>query len=51
MQNLNEPLPHPLIGEAAPDAIVARAPDGQDFALAELWRGGPAVLVFLRHFG
>ena len=51
MQTTTEPLSHPLVGEAAPDARVARAPDGQDFALADLWRDGPAVLVFLRHFG
>lgn len=30
----------PLIDEA-----------GQPHALQELWAGGPAVIVFLRHFG
>ena len=32
------------------DAVV-QDPQGQEHRLGELWAGGPAVLVFLRHFG
>ena len=42
---------HPLLGEAAPDVLVARVPDAAEFTLAALWQDGPAVLVFLRHLG
>jgi peroxiredoxin len=37
-------------GRSAPDAILQDA-DGRDVRLSDLWRAGPSVLVFLRHFG
>ena len=42
---------HPKVGEQAPDVVVTRASDGAEVALSELWKEGPALLVFLRHFG
>lgn len=43
----------PDIGNRAPDCPVKQLVDGreQEIALATLWQKGPAVLVFLRHFG
>jgi peroxiredoxin len=37
-------------GERAPD-LVLRDGTGANVALSDLWRNGPLVLVFLRHFG
>lgn len=37
-------------GRPAPDAVLEDA-DGHDVRLSDLWRAGPSVLVFLRHFG
>jgi hypothetical protein len=37
--------------EAAAAAVEIEDVDGARHALAELWAQGPAVLVFLRHFG
>jgi peroxiredoxin len=37
-------------GDAAPDYKVFDA-SGREVALADLWREGPVVLAFLRHFG
>lgn len=34
-----------LAGIALPD------PDGREVRLASLWESGPAILVFLRHYG
>jgi hypothetical protein len=31
--------------------IVLPDVDGRDVQLGDLWRDGPAVLVFLRHYG
>jgi len=42
---------HPIVGEAAPLIDVRCAEDGSAYALADLWQKGPAVVVFLRHFG
>ncbi len=42
---------HPMENEPAPQVSVLRAENGSDFALAELWRNSPAILVFLRHTG
>ena len=38
-----------LSGTLAP--IELRDPDGQELRLGTLWEEGPAVLVFLRHYG
>ena len=38
------------VGQHAPDATLGRS-DGSDVTLAELWRDGPVVVAFLRHFG
>ena len=40
----------PQVGEAAPTLEVVDD-SGRRFALAELWRERPLVLVFIRHFG
>lgn len=37
-------------GDPAPHGD-ATGPDGQTIRLESLWSEGPAVLVFLRHFG
>lgn len=37
------------VGDAAPD-VVFGGPDG-DVSLHELYRDGPVVVAFLRHFG
>lgn len=37
-------------GQSAPNPTFGRS-DGSDVTLAELWRDGPVVLAFLRHFG
>ena len=41
----------PNIGDIAPDIGVRRAAGGMELRLAELWREGPAVLIFLRYLG
>ena len=38
------------VGEPAPDMAVLGEGD-REVRLSELWREGPTVLVFLRHFG
>ncbi len=38
------------IGEPAPDVTLANG-EGNEVSLAELWRAGPVVVAFLRHFG
>ncbi len=38
------------VGEKAPDLTFGRG-EGGDVSLSELWRDGPLVLAFLRHFG
>lgn len=38
------------VGQQAPDMTFGRS-DGPDVSLAELWREGPVVVAFLRHFG
>jgi peroxiredoxin len=38
------------IGDAAPDVAVFDV-SGRNVALSEMWRRGPVVLTFLRHFG
>jgi len=38
------------IGHAAPNITFGRS-DGDDIPLAGLWRDGPVVVAFLRHFG
>jgi len=38
------------IGQPAPNVTFGRS-GGGDVALAELWREGPVVVAFLRHFG
>lgn len=38
------------IGDTAPDVAVLDV-HGQNVALSEMWRRGPVVLTFLRHFG
>jgi len=40
----------PDIGAVAPD-LELEGIDGQPVQLSSLWQSGPAVLVFLRHFG
>lgn len=37
-------------GDRAPDVTVLDA-QGRPVALSEIWRRGPVVLTFLRHFG
>ena len=32
-------------------AVRVQTLDGHEIALGDLWRDGPAVLVFLRHYG
>lgn len=36
---------------ALPASLTALRPDGTAEPLADLWRDGPAVLFFIRHFG
>ena len=38
------------IGEPAPNVTLANS-EGNEVSLAELWRAGPVVVAFLRHFG
>jgi len=47
-----------IIPPMSPDTLSAALapielpdPDGQDVRLGTLWEAGPAVLVFLRHYG
>jgi hypothetical protein len=37
-------------GDRAPEAMVLDR-EGRPFAVSELWRAGPVLLSFLRHFG
>ena len=37
-------------GQLAPDAIFGRG-HGDEVSLADLWKAGPVVVAFLRHFG
>lgn len=43
----------PTIGERAPESHVRQSINGREteIPLSSLWQQGPAVLVFLRHFG
>jgi hypothetical protein len=41
---------HPGVGDAAPE-FVYRDGTGNDRRLSELWGKGPALIVWLRHFG
>jgi len=41
---------HPGIGDAAPE-FVYKDGTGKERRLSELWREGPALIVWLRHFG
>jgi hypothetical protein len=38
------------VGHPAPNVTFGRS-DGADIALAGLWRDGPVVVAFVRHFG
>ena len=38
------------IGQPAPNVTLANS-EGREVSLAELWRSGPVVVAFLRHFG
>ena len=38
------------VGHPAPNVTFGRS-GGDDIPLADLWRDGPAVVAFLRHFG
>ena len=47
-----------IIPPMSPDTLSAALapielpdPDGQEVRLGTLWEAGPAVLVFLRHYG
>jgi len=40
----------PDIGDAAPD-FAYEDRDGKSRQLSELWADGPALIVWLRHFG
>lgn len=37
-------------GDRAPEVVIEDE-SGAPFALSSLWRGRPALLVFLRHYG
>lgn len=37
-------------GQPAPDATFGSS-QGEDVSLADLWKAGPVVVAFLRHFG
>ena len=41
----------PGVGQRAPVITVTNALDSSGFCLSDLWKEGPAVLVFLRHLG
>ena len=41
---------HPVIGDAAPDYVYQDGA-GDERRLSELWGDGPALVVWLRHFG
>ncbi len=40
----------PAAGSAAPDFVYSDS-DGQTRKLSEAWADGPAMVVWLRHFG
>ena len=37
-------------GQLAPDVAFGHG-DGDEVSLADLWKAGPVVVAFLRHFG
>jgi hypothetical protein len=41
---------HPAVGDAAPDYIYQDGA-GSERRVSELWAEGPALIVWLRHFG
>ena len=41
---------YPEVGDAAPD-FVYKDSGGNERRLSELWDDGPALIVWLRHFG
>ena len=41
---------HPGVGDAAPE-FVYKDGGGSERRLSELWGDGPALIVWLRHFG
>jgi hypothetical protein len=45
------PEPHPPARADALADITLRDHDGQRVRLGDHWSGGPAALVFLRHWG
>jgi peroxiredoxin len=46
----SDPRNRLAVGDAAPDVEVLDT-SGRSVSLADLWRRGPIVLTFLRHFG
>lgn len=47
---VSESKEHPSVGDPAPDAEVLTA-DDETVWLSSRWAGGPAALIFLRHYG
>jgi hypothetical protein len=43
---MNDPAP-----ETMPTELGVKSEDGDDVPLKTLWRDGPVVLAFVRHFG
>jgi hypothetical protein len=41
---------HPAVGDSAPDFLYQDGA-GKERQLSELWAEGPALVVWLRHFG
>ncbi len=37
-------------GQLAPDVTFGRG-HGEEVSIADLWKAGPVVIAFLRHFG
>jgi hypothetical protein len=50
MSATGTPKSHPGVGDAAPD-FVYRDGGGNERRLSRLWGDGPALIVWLRHFG
>lgn len=46
----SQPARPPQRADALAEIAVQHL-DGREVALGDLWRDGPAVLVFLRHYG
>jgi hypothetical protein len=42
--------PRLAVGQTAPDALIYDT-SGRAVPLSGMWRAGPTVLTFLRHFG